>query len=462
MESSSIAHTAGARQEFFGHPKGLTYLFSTEMWERFSYYGMRSLLVLYMVKYLLLPGHVETIAGFPALRGALEGVFGPLAIQPLASQVYGLYTGFVYLTPIFGGLLADRVLGQRRTVIIGAVLMALGHFMMAFQQLFLIALLALILGNGAFKPNISTQVGRLYAPGDHRRDRAYSIFYVGINLGAFFSPLVCGTLGEKIGWGYGFGAAGVGMLIALSVYLFALRLLPEDAPFKRAREPQTRRLDAKQRRGVIAILFLCIPVTLFWAGYEQQGNTIALWADAFTDRTIDLGFWQGTIPTTWFQSFNPFMIFVFTPLVVALWRRQAQRGTEPLTATKIACGCFGLGLANLVMAVAAWQVGDGGKASWLWLLAYFVVITFGELYLSPTGLSLVTKIAPASMVSLTMGIWLATDFLGSFLAGWLGSYWSAMPKAEFFMMIAGIGGVAGMLVYLVSRAPAALSDPPAA
>src|SRR5215469_17584993 len=168
------------------------------MWERFSYYGMRSLLVLYMVKYLLNPGTVDSVIGFPALRSALEGVFGPLEIQPLASQIYGLYTAFVYLTPIFGGYLADRWLGQRRTVIIGAVLMALGHFMMAFESLFLFALLALILGNGAFKPNISTQVGGLYAPGDHRRDRAYSIFYVGINVGAFLAPLICGTLGEKV------------------------------------------------------------------------------------------------------------------------------------------------------------------------------------------------------------------------------------------------------------------------
>ncbi|HEY3917189.1 MAG TPA: peptide MFS transporter [Stellaceae bacterium] len=456
METTSIANAAAARQELFGHPKGLTYLFSTEMWERFSYYGMRSLLVLYMVKYLLVPGQVETIVGFPALRATLEAMFGPLAIQPLASQIYGLYTGLVYLTPIFGGLLADRVLGQRRTVIIGAVLMALGHFMMAFERLFLVALLMLILGNGAFKPNISTQVGRLYAPGDQRRDRAYSVFYVGINIGAFFSPLVCGSLGETVGWAYGFGAAGVGMLVALGIYFFALRLLPEDAPFKRERRSQPRRtLDAPQRRGVIAILLLCVPVTLFWAGYEQQGNTIALWADGFTDRAIDLGFWQGTIPTTWFQAFNPFMIFAFTPLVVALWRRQAQRGSEPSTAAKIAFGCFGLALANLIMAVAAWHVGDGGKASWLWLLAYFVVITLGELYLSPTGLSLVTKIAPASMVSLMMGVWLATDFAGSFLAGWLGSYWSTMAKADFFLVIAAVGALAGFLVYLVSRPLAA-------
>src|SRR5215469_6487054 len=298
MDAASNTSDTTATRELFGHPRGLTYLFTTEMWERFSYYGMRSLLVLYMVKYLLNPGTVENVIGFQALRGALEGVFGPLDIQPLASQIYGLYTAFVYLTPIFGGYFADRWLGRRRTVIIGAVLMALGHFMMAFEPLFLFALLALILGNGAFKPNISTQVGRLYAPGDQRRDRAYSVFYVGINLGAFFSPLVCGTLGEEFGWGYGFSAAGVGMLIALSIYLCALRILPPDEPQLAQTHAARPRLTSEERRGVTALLLLFIPVTFFWAGYEQQGNTIALSADSFTDRAIDLGFWQATIPTT--------------------------------------------------------------------------------------------------------------------------------------------------------------------
>jgi POT family proton-dependent oligopeptide transporter len=196
--------------DILGHPRALAYLFATEMWERFSYYGMRALLVLYMLKYLFVPQRANEVLGLSSFQHALEFVFGPLAPQPLASQIYGFYTGLVYLTPILGGLLADRVLGQRRTVIAGATLMAIGHFMMAFEQLFLLALGFLILGNGAFKPNISTQVGALYAPGDRRRDRAFSIFYVGINLGAFLAPLICGTLGEELGWHYGFAAAGAG------------------------------------------------------------------------------------------------------------------------------------------------------------------------------------------------------------------------------------------------------------
>src|SRR5471032_3263854 len=219
----------GARGDLLGHPRGLTFLFATELWERFSYYGMRALLVLYMVKYLLDPQRASTVAGLGSFKNALEFVFGPLAAQPLASQIYGFYTGLVYLTPVFGGLLADRVLGQRRTVILGAALMAVGHFMMAFEHLFLFALLFLIFGNGAFKPNISTQVGRLYASGDRRRDSAFSIFYVGINLGAFLAPLICGTLGEELGWHYGFAAAGVGITLGLVIYLFAAPTLPPDA-----------------------------------------------------------------------------------------------------------------------------------------------------------------------------------------------------------------------------------------
>src|SRR5580704_11539203 len=329
--------------DLFGHPRGLTFLFTTEMWERFSYYGMRSLLVLYMTKYLLLPDHAGNVAGLLTVKHGLEAVFGPLDVQPLSSQIWGLYTGLVYFTPIFGGLLADRVLGQRHTVVIGAVLMAIGHFMMAFEQLFVFALLALILGNGCFKPNISTQVGGLYAPGDHRRDRAYSIFYVGINLGAFLAPLICGTLGEKAGWHYGFAAAGVGMCIGLCIYLYALPSLPQDELHRaQAAHAEHRPLDRTEWRAIIALLVLFVPTTLFWATYEQIGNTIVLWADANTDRGIDLFGASADIPVTWFLAFNPFMIFAFTPFIVALWARQAARGTEPSTVTKMALGCFGV------------------------------------------------------------------------------------------------------------------------
>ena len=258
-------------------PKGLTFLFTTEMWERFSYYGMRALLVLYMTKYLLLPGHAAGVVGLAGVKSGSKAYSARSTCSRLSSQIYGFYTALVYLTPIFGGLLADRVLGQRRTVMIGAILMAIGHFMMAVEQLFLFALLALILGSGAFKPNISTQVGGLYAPGDRRRDRAYSIFYVGINVGAFLAPLVCGTLGEDAGWHYGFAAAGVGMLIGLSIYLYAMPLLPPDELQKaKAAHADPRPLDRGEWRGVIAILVLFVPTTLFWATYEQAATRSSL------------------------------------------------------------------------------------------------------------------------------------------------------------------------------------------
>jgi POT family proton-dependent oligopeptide transporter len=436
-----------AKRDLFGHPRALSFMFATEMWERFSYYGMRALLVLYMVNYLLLPGRVENVIGMAGLRRALEIPFGPLDTQPLASQIYGFYTGLVYFTPILGGFLADRVLGHRRMVVIGATLMAIGHFMMAFEPLLLFALMFLILGNGAFKPNMSAQVGDLYVPGDPRRDRAYSIFYVGINLGAFLAPLVCGTLGERVGWHYGFAAAGIGMLTGLAIYLYAAPMLPPDriTPISE-RAPLTR----DDRRILGALLVLFVPTSFFWATYEQQGNTIALWADTFTDRMIQLFGWSVEIPTTSFQAFNPFMIFAFTPFVIALWARQAKRGSEPSTLTKMALGCFGVTLANLIMAVAAWHAG-GTKANWLWLTGYFVVLTVGELYISPIGLSLVSKVAPVRMLSMMMGVWLATSFTGGFLAGWLGSFWSAMDKMQFFLMIAAIAAVAGIAIAAFNR-----------
>jgi len=443
--------TTKAANDLFGHPRGLTFLFATEMWERFSYYGMRALLVLYMVKLLLLPGHADNVIGLGALRYLFESMSGPLGVQPFSSHIYGLYTGLVYLTPVFGGMLADRVLGQHRTILLGAAMMAIGHFMMAFEPLFLIALTMLILGNGAFKPNMSAQVGGLYAHGDPRRDRAYSIFYVGINLGAFLAPLVCGTLGEELGWHYGFTAAGVGMTIALAIYLYAMPTLPPDELHKAmAAGIENKPLDRNERRGILALIALFVPTSLFWATYEQQGNTIVLWADDYTDRTINLILWHGEIPITWFQAFNPFLIFVFTPFIVALWAWQAKRGREPSTVTKMSIGCLGVTLANLIMVAAAWQAA-GDEASWLWLLGYFVVITLGELYLSPIGLSLVSKVAPARMVSMLMGLWLATSFAGNFIAGWLGGFWSSMDKMTFFLMIAGIALVASAVILAFDR-----------
>ena len=437
-----------ASRELFGHPIGLTTLFATEMWERFSYYGMRSLLVLYLVTYLLKPEHAGDVLGLGALRGGLEAVSGPLAVQPFASQLYGLYSGLVYLTPILGGWLADGRLGRRRTVAIGAGLMMIGHFLMASESLFLLALLFLIFGNGAFKPNISTQVGALYATGDARRDRAFSIFYVGINLGAFFSPLVCGTLGETLGFHVGFASAGVGMAIGLVIYLAGLSRLPPDQPFAKSFSDAGAHNAQSLRRAMMGIALLFLPSALFWAAYEQQGNTITLWAAQATDRTINLFGWSASIPVTWFQAFNPLMIFLFTPWLVAYWTRRAKTGHEPSTITKLSLGCLGLSLAYLVMALAAYVTG-GAQASWLWLLGYFVVITLAELYFSPIGLSLISSIAPQKSRSLVMGLWMATTFAGNLFAGWLGSFWSSMTYLSFFLLVAFVAFVAASLIFAV-------------
>ncbi len=445
---------AEINDQLFGHPRRLTFLFATEMWERFSYYGMRALLILYMVDYLFKPEKADKVLGLASLKHALEALSGPLEIQPLASQIYGLYTGFVYLTPILGGILADRLIGRSPTIIIGAALMAAGHFMMASEHLFLFALFLLVLGNGAFKPNISTQVGELYSPDDRRRDRAYSIFYVGINIGAFFSPLVCGTLGEKAGWHYGFASAGIGMAIGLVTYLAGL---PRTSSGRTRLEPkQPGTFDAARlRAALLGMMILFIPTALFWAAYEQQGNTIALWVEHSTNRSVNLLFWRGDIPVTWFQAFNPLMIFLFTPPLIAFW---ARPGREPSTVGKLILGCVLLSLSYLIMAGAA-LFSSAAAASWLWLLLYFVVLTIAELNFSPIGLSLISNIAPKSSRSTVMGIWLSTSFVGGLAGGWLGGLWSRFSHLEFFLLLAAIALIAAVLIHLARPLLADLLPP---
>src|SRR4051794_32840832 len=445
--------------ELFRHPKGLTVLFATEMWERFSYYGMASLLVLYLVKYLLLPGQVEAVIGYGAVKRALEGMFGPLAPQSFASQVYGFYAGFAYLLPVFGGYLADRFFGQRTMAIIGALLLAAGHFPMAVESMLFIALGLLVVGMGAFKPNVSTQVGSLYGPNDPRRVPAYSIYYVGINIGALLAPLVAGTLGGEVGWHYGFAAAGVGMLISLAMYLTGLKHLPPDE--RRASEAAHPVAgEADRREGVVigGLFGIFLLSGLFWASYEQQSNTIILWAEDFTNRHIDLGFWQGDFPTTWFLALNPLMIFVLTPLLIKVWARQVQHGREMPTTAKLALGFFLVGLAYLVMAGAAFSLDTGTKASPLWLVVYVIVLTLGELHVGPVGLALVSRMAPARVLSLMMGLWLAASFPGEILGGWLGGFWSSMEKAHFFLMIAGIAAAGGAAVFALNPALRSVFD----
>lgn len=447
--------TTAKNNEIFGHPKGLFVLFFAEMWERFSYYGMRALLVLYMTQYLFLEVEKgKEIAGFAALRTFLESVYGPLGHQALSSQIYGLYTGLVYATPFFGGIIADRLIGQKKSVYVGGILMAIGHFLMAIESMFFPALLFLIFGNGFFKPNISTQVGGLYEQGDKRRDRAFTIFYMGINLGAFFSPLVCGTLGQKVGWHYGFTAAGIGMIIGLLVYHFGAKHLPEDpkatlnhthnAQTSHAHEPFT----AIEKKRIWGLVFIFTVTVLFWGVYEQQGNTMQLWADSNTDWNI-FGF---EVPSTWFQSFNPFIIFIMAPILDRMWAWQAKRGKEPTSAGKMAIGCFLVALAFVVMVINTRVVGAGAKSNVLWLFGMTYLFTMGELYLSPIGLSLVTKLSPVRIVSMMMGLWFFATFLGNYLAGAIGGQYEKMTNENFFILMVILAVAAGM-IFLATLKP---------
>jgi POT family proton-dependent oligopeptide transporter len=488
---ANTASSSDIEKTFMGHPRGLYVLFFTEMWERMSYYGMRSLLVLYMVKYLFLQPDVGAqVMGFNAIKGSLEAVFGHLDIQPLSSQIYGLYTALVYFTPFFGGLLADRFLGQRKAVIVGGILMAIGHFLMAFESLFFIALMFLIIGNGAFKPNVSTQVGALYPAGDPRRDRAFNIFYMGINLGAFLSPLVCGTLGqmttlgttacttndqcggqqciEKVAaegaqaaqsfcgtqhWHWGFAAAGVGMLIGLCLYLWGQRYLADDSVMKKAAGNATATAPAEPLTSaewgkIGALVVLCALNIVFWAVYEQQGNTMQIWADSNVRWPVIFG-WQ--IPSTWFQSFNPFMIFAFIPLINMLWARQAEKKTEPSSVSKMAIGAFILGLSFIVMIVAVQGMAKGEKASMLWLFFCTAMLTLGEIYLSPVGLSLVTKLAPVRLVSMLMGMWFLSSFAGNYLSGYIGTYYEKWSNETFFTVLTVMGIATGISIFVLKR-----------
>ncbi len=442
--------TVRVHRNILGHPAGLFVLFLTETWERFSYYGMRALLVLYMLDYLIPSARNGSIHvwGFVSLQKALEGVFGPLDAQPLSSQIYGLYTAFVYLTPIFGGMLADRILGQRKTVVIGGVIMAIGQFLLTSPAMFIPGMLFLIVGNGCFKPNISTQVGSLYLPGDSRRDGAFVIFYMGVNLGAFLSPLVCGTLGQRYGWHYGFAAAGFGMCIGVLFYLWGQRFLAKDH-LTRAKEVHHEKapLTRAEKKAVFGLIVLCLVNVVFWMVYEQQGNTLQIFADRNTDWHV-FG-WE--MPTTWFQAFNPMFIFLLSPLLIMFWRWQSRRGSEPPSVIKMAIGCVLLGLSFLVLIYIASGMHTAEKISFLWLAASTFILTVGEIYLSPIGLSLVTKVAPARIVSTMMGVWYMSNFFGNYLTGYLGTFYEKMSHVSFFTMLGIFGVAAGFMIFLMSK-----------
>jgi len=465
-------------------PKGLFLLFFVEMWERFSYYGMRALLVLYMIKFLQFS-------------------------TEKAGQIYGWYTGMVYLTPLIGGYIADRYLGQRKAIVIGGILMALGHFSMAWPALpfFFSALILLIMGNGFFKPNISTVVGSLYEQNDPRRDSGFTIFYMGINLGAFFSPIVCSTLGEKIGWHWGFGAAGVGMVIGLSMYLWGQKVflgekcLKPSNPNKKYYIPilllsvillflilsafqfsgykikesipnyiywiaaifvafgliysytlksEKSKLTHIEKQRIAVIFIMVFFSIFFWAAFEQAGSSLTLFADRETNRIINIFGWKWEIPAGYFQSINPLLIFILAPFFSKLWIKLSEMNKEPSSPLKFSIGLALLGIGFVIMVIASTVYQEHGPVSVFWLLGAYFFHTLGELCLSPVGLSLVTKLAPIQFGSLMMGVWFLSSFAANFVGGFFAGNYDTMNHTLFYMIPTATAFGSAILLFIIT------------
>jgi POT family proton-dependent oligopeptide transporter len=418
---------------------------------------MTALLVLYMSQALFLPGRIGGIAGFGAFRHALESFFGPLSTLALASQILGLYTAFVYFTPVLGGLIADRWLGRRIAVAAGAILMSAGHIAMAFDASFLLALLLLIVGCGLLKGNISSQVGELYAEDDGEgRTRGFSIFSMGINVGAIVGPLLCGLLAQLYGWHAGFALAGGLMLIGLATYLIGYKYMPGDKAKTReavAHEPLT---GAEWR--TIAALGVVTAITIFQSiAYYQNTNVGLVWADKF----VDLDFFGFHMPVAWFSSIDPFASVVCVPPLFALWKWQAARGREPGDIGKIAWGAWIAAFANLLLVLACLP---GGRVSVVFPFAYDFLLGIAFLYYWPPLLALVSRAAPVRLKATLMGAVFLSLFVGNTLVGWIGGFYEKMTPAAFWslhMVIAAVGGVlATVLARPMQRIFAQSANPP--
>jgi POT family proton-dependent oligopeptide transporter len=424
------------------HPKALYLLFFTEMWERFSYYGMRALLTIYLVS------------------EATKGGLGWTAKE--AGQLYGLYTGLAYVTPLIGGYLADKFLGNQRAILIGAIVMALGHGALALQGLefFYFGLSLLIIGNGFFKPNISSMVGQLYPPGSPLKDSAYTIFYMGINIGAFFGTLLCGYLGENVGWHYGFGSAGIFMTLGAIVFYFGKSVLGE---IGKAPKTENLKSDAivteplsnieKDRIWVIVILsFFSI---LFWMAFEQAGSSISLFALNYTDRYID---WiDFMIPASWVQALNALFVITLAPVMSSLWIKLNERKRSPSSPLKFAFALLILALGFLVIVVGSLQIpqNDTNASVSIFYIVFAILLhTIGELCLSPVGLSSVNKLAPSKMISVMFGVWFFASAMGNYLSGAVGGLIEEISKewsmSGFFLLTTVIALTASAILFMFS------------
>lgn len=437
---------------FFGEPRALAYLVFTEAWERFSYYGMTAILVLYMSQALFMPGHVEHVLGFAAFRAFLESLFGPMSSLAIASQIYGIYTAFVYFTPVFGGYVADRWLGRRNAVVIGAVSMSGGHLAMAFDGSFLLALVLLVIGCGFLKGNISTQVGTLYAPTNSSgRSRGFSIFSIGINVGAVAGPLAVGFLAQEFGWHAGFGLAGVLMLIGLATYLAGYRELSDTINAVRPADiPKAKLTRADwQTVGCLAAVML---VTVFQSiAYYQNSNIALIWIDS----SVSLDFFGFHIPVAWFNSIDPLASIVAVPALLGLWTQQGKRASEPGDVAKIGIGAWIACAANLFLVLGC-AMSD--KVPAVYPVIYDVLLGVGFLYYWPTLLALVSRAAPAGIKSTLMGTAFLTLFIADFIVGWLGGFYERMTPLEFWAMHAGIAALGGILTLAFGRRLEALLD----
>lgn len=469
----------------FGHPRGLSTLFFTELWERFSYYGMRGILVLFLVD---------------AVRGGMS------MSTETAGAIYGLYTAMVYLASLPGGWIADRIMGQRQAVFVGGCIIAAGHFSMAIPTVptFYLGLILIVLGTGLLKPNVSAIVGDLYPEGGARRDAGFSIFYMGINIGAFAGPLVCGYLGENIDWHLGFSAAGVGMVLGLIQYRLGGRHLGE-AGLPKETDPMKRQLavgqlsrgaatllgvigllfmldftgvyslslegvahgtgyfifglvvvyftyvlgfghlESIEKKRMVVIFFLFICAAVFWSGFEQAGSSMNLFAERLTDRNI----FGWLMPASWLQSVNPLFIIIFAPVFGWLWVWLGSR--EPSIPVKFALGLLLLTTGFLVLAWGAVYATEHNQVSPAWLVVTYFLHTSGELCLSPVGLSSVTKLSPPRYVGQMMGIWFMGSALGNLIAGLVGGQFEALPLSELFGAVAMFAGFFGILALVLSK-----------
>ncbi|HOW16428.1 MAG TPA: peptide MFS transporter [bacterium] len=421
-------------------PKAIYFLFTIEMWERFNYYGMRALLVLFMVKFLMF--NTEKAGG-----------------------LYGWFTGLVYLTPLIGGYIADRYWGRIKSMYVGMCTMAAGQFLLSSvawtssMSSFYMALLLIVIGNGFFKPNMSATVGSLYdGANDPRRDGGFTIFYMGVNLGAFIAPLVCSPLVEAYGWAWGFMAAAVGMVIG-TVTLFLGRkkflgdngMVAANCKIKDGKKVCNEPLTTIEKQRIAVIFILMFFVIFFWSAFEQAGSSLTLFADQSLDRTINIFGWTYTVPTAMFQSLNPFFIVLFGPVFSKLWVKLSTAKMEPSTVHKFVWGLSLLALGFVLMVFAVLTYEKSGPVTMLWLIAVYLFHTLGELCLSPVGSSMVTKLAPARFVSMLIGVYFLANFAANLLGGLFAGNYDAMNHKLFFMIPVATASGAAILLLILSR-----------